>query len=416
MTSRIARILAVLAFVGTLATGACTDRSGSPAGIEILPGGILEQGLSIVVVDEFLRAVDFAIFPSTRAFSSRLTTAKEWPEAPGFESRVPFRFDIGTLDSLPDGTLFVESKIRLGYSPTPEEPVEFTLHRVTSAWEEEAATWFRRDFGEPWETPGGDFAPEPVARFTIGPDQPDSLEVPIPNELVAGWDAGEIPNHGLMLVQQTPGERVSFVSDEAASGLGPQLRLGVLLPALIDTLDLEGIVAGDDTFLVIDRSPLEDEGQLLVTGAEPPHRTFLRPSLDQVPTGSSVASARLVLTVASRRVPADSLPVVVVSAVSDFLGEKTVFSPPTLGQSIDFRFVGDSVQPGDTLIFQSSRLTQLLRAWVRDPESNRGIGVLAGDEEFRFGGVGFFGPDAPPELRPRFRLLVLPPQADTGEE
>lgn len=415
MTSRIVRILAVLAFVGTLATGACTDQSGSPAGIEILPGGILEQGLSVVIVDEFLRAADFAIFPSSRAFFRGLTTAKEWPEAPGFESRAPFRFEIGTLDSLPDGTLFVESKVHLAYS-TPEEPVELTLHRVTSAWEEEAATWFRRDFGEPWETAGGDFAAEPVARFTIGPDQPDSLEVPVPNELVAGWDAGEIPNHGLILVQQTPGERVSFVSGEAASGLGPQLRLGVLLPALIDTLALEGIRAEDDTFLVIDRSPPEDEGQLLVTGAEPPHRTFLRPSLDQVPTGSSVASARLVLTVASRRVPADSFPVVVVGAVSDFLGEKTVFSSPTLGQSLDFRFVGDSVQPGDTLIFQSSRLTQLLRVWIRDPESNRGIGVLASEEEFRFGGVGFFGPDAPPEVRPRFRLLVLPPQADTGEE
>jgi hypothetical protein len=68
---------------------------------------------------------------------------------------------------------------------------------------------------------------------------------------------------------------------------------------------------------------------------------------------------------------------------------------------------------GDTLSFESPSLTRLVREWIRDPDSRLGIALTLLDERSAFGGVRFFGPGAPADVRPRLHLLYIPP-SDPG--
>ena len=221
-----------LALASALLAVACSEDGASPVGVELLPGGILSGGVQSLALMDFASALDYEIFPSDRADSERLVTALDWPAAPGFQSRALFQFSFEAFDSLPVEVEVVESQLRLTYSPTPASPVTFTLHRVTSEWNEEAATWERRLLGASWSQPGGDFDPEPILDITIGPEQPDSVRVDFPLELIADWRSGAVDNHGVILVQQTPGEMVDFVSRglEGTNRNGPLLDVELEFP------------------------------------------------------------------------------------------------------------------------------------------------------------------------------------------
>ncbi len=418
----IARIVAPAALL--LAGG--TGNDTSPVGVELLPGNAL-GGLRVVVTTGFAQAIDFAVFPVEREESDRLTSALEWPTAQDFESRVIMRFDVTAIDSLATTTILRDPVLRLVFAEVEEE-VTFTVHRVTNPWNEEAATWDRRDFGVPWDTPGGDFDPAPLARFTLTPlppdtaatdttaARPDSVKVPLPLELVEGWRTGTIPSHGLILLQETPGAVVDFVS-RGLQGLnfnGPLIQVTAEVPnGPIAALSL---LATEDIFLPIDRSQFPPGG-IVVRGVEPPRRALLEPTLEGVPAGSTIAAVRLVLTIKAVEIPRDSLPILIVQALSEFRGENTVFAP-ALGTLAGFT-LGTGAQPGDTVAFESAGLTRLTRLWLENPDLNLGIGLRLpeagpGSEALFFGGVQFHGLDAPANLRPRLRVVYLP--SSGGEE
>lgn len=391
---------------------ACSEDGASPVGVDLLPGGILAGGVQSLALTEFVRALDYEIFPSDRADSERLVTAHDWPDDPGFESRALFEFSFEAFDSLPVDVEVVEAQLRLTYSPTPTSPVTFTVHRVTAEWEEEAATWDRRLLGDAWMQPGGDFDPEPIAEITIGPEQPDSVRVDFPLGLIADWRSGAVENHGVILVQQTPGETVDF----ASRGLGGTNRNGPLLDV---ELEFPGpgaaatILAIQDVSIIEDEAALASDGGLVVSGAEPVRRIFLDPAVDAVPDGVTLAAARLVLTIDEARVPADTLTIVARQVLSDFVGEKTVLSAVTPATVLGAAAVPPGAAAGDTLSFESPSFTRLVREWIRAPESRLGIALTMFDERNVFGGVRFFGPGAPAEVRPRIRLLYIPP-SDPG--
>ena len=148
-----ARRWRALALASALLAAACSEDGASPVGVELLPGGILAGGVQTLALTEFDRALDYEIFPSDRADSERLVTAHDWPGEPGFERRALFQFSFEALDSLPVEVEVVEAQLRLTYSPTPAVPVTFTVHRVTSDWDEESATWDRRLLGASWSAP-----------------------------------------------------------------------------------------------------------------------------------------------------------------------------------------------------------------------------------------------------------------------
>lgn len=417
----LALILAVAASAG------CTDDARSPVGVDILPGGILEGGLQSVASSGFSRATDYTIFPAHRADGDRLPGALAWPEAPGIESRPIFRFVLARADTLA-GAEILDASVRLVYSlaSAPTVPVTYTLHRVTAEWSEDAATWDRRLLGAPWATPGGDFDPDPVAEFAVPPAvaepdsaiQADTLQVEVPVALVEGWDDGSIANHGLILIQRTPGERVEFASrggaEEALNNNGPSLLMNQRLESEGNPVVLTTILAREDTFLPLDASPLPGDPGLTVSAGDPTRRIFVHPTLDDVPVGVTVAGARLVMTVAAAEVPSDTFRIVALEAESEFLGEKTIYAPVTSSRFLGFQNVTSEIQPGDTVVFEGTRLTRVVRAWLARPETNLGIGILAFEEGTAFGAVRFHGPEAAAAVRPRLQLLVLPPPAASG--
>jgi hypothetical protein len=376
----------------------------------------------VAVVRTFERATDYDVFPASRAEADRITTAHKWPEDPGYESRALIRFDLAPLDSLAEGTEIVSASLRLSYVPDADEPIEIGIHRVTSEWSEEAATWQRRLLGESWAMAGGDFEEEPVAVFEIAPAESDStvadsIHVGIPVELVRDWLDGSVDNHGVVLVQQTPGQRFELVSrgSDGENPNGPALQLEIQLPGEGLPAALGSILAREDTFIVLDEAPLAPDPGLLVNAAEPPRRTFLLPDLAVVPDGATVARAQLVLTVAATRLPEDSLEVIALAAQSEFRGEATVLPEPSIFANLGTITVTAETQPGDSVVFESVQLTNTLRRWLRTPESNLGIGLRAIGEEIVFGGVRFHGLEAPEALRPRFRILFLAPRAPGGQ-
>jgi hypothetical protein len=99
--------------------------------------------------------------------------------------------------------------------------------------------------------------------------------------------------------------------------------------------------------------------------------------------------------------------------LSDFLGEKTVLGSITPAAVLGAAVVPPNAMPGDTVSLESPALTRLLREWVQDPESRLGFALTFVDERSAFGGVRFHGPEAAADLRPRIRILYIPP-SDPG--
>ena len=151
-----------------------------------------------------------------------------------------------------------------------------------------------------------------------------------------------------------------------------------------------------------------------MSGAEPVRRVFLDASVDAIPDGVTIAAARLVVTIDEARVPGDTLTVVARQVLSDFVGEKTVLSPVTPATVLGAAVVPPGAASGDTLSFESPSLTRLVRQWIRDPESRRGIALTMFDERSVFGGVRLFGPEAPALEKHAARLHGSAGDGDRG--
>lgn len=401
--------------LAALWAAACTGDGGSPVGDDLLPGGPLGGDLEIVTVSEFALAEDVSIFPADRADADRLVMAHQWPDPNGFEVRPLIRFSLAGADSFPDDSEILEASLELHFQAV-EEPVDLAVHRVTAAWTEEAATWERRDLGVPWTLAGGDFDPVPLAEFTIpGRGEQDSaavdsIGIPLPVDLVVGWLAEEAGNEGLVLVQETPGVQVELVS-RGAGGVnanGPRLEFIVQLAAPGSPAAEVSILAREDTFLA-DGGEVP-AGELVVSGGTDVRRLVLVPDLESLPVGTVVARAQLVLPVEGVSLPGDSIAFVAGRVASEFLGDKTILAAPAGADFYGLAPVVKDSLPIDSLVFEGPFLTRVVRAWLRSPETNRGLFVILVNETAEFGAVGFPGPDGAPERRPHLRLVILPPE------
>ena len=258
-----------------------------------------------------------------------------------------------------------------------------------------------------------------VLRDLTGPDggfysaeDADSVRIDFPVELIAEWRSGALENHGVILIQRTPGVAVEF----ASRGLGGTNRNGPLLDVEFvppGATSSATILAIEDVFVAVDEDPLESDGGLVISGAEPVRRTFLDPDVEEIPDGITIAAARLVFTIDEARVPGDTLTLVMRPVLSGFAGEKTVLGPVTPSAVLGAVVLPPEAAPGDTLSFESLALTRLVREWVQDPETRLGVALTLVDERSAFGGVRLFGPEAPADVRPKIRILYIPP-SDVG--
>lgn len=405
----------VIAWMTCVWASACSGDGGSPVGDDLLPGGVLGGDLEIVTLSEFELAEDYAIFPADRGDADRIVMAHEWPGPGGFEARPLMRFSLTAADSFPEDSQIIEASLELRLQAI-EEPVELAVHRVTAAWTEEAATWERRDLGESWTLAGGDFDPIPLAVSTIpgGGEQDsaaiDSISIPLPSDLVIEWLENDAGNHGLVLLQRTPGAGVEFVS-RGVGGVnsnGPRLEFVVQLSAPGAPAAEISVLALEDTFLA-DGGEVP-AGDLRVGGGPEVRRLVLVPDLDPLPVGTVVARAQLVLPVEAVSLPGDSIALVAGRVASEFLGEKTILAVPSGSDLYGVAPVVRDSLPIDSLVFEGPFLTQAVRAWLRNPEANRGLYVILVNEPVEFGAIGFAGLQALPGRRPHLRLLVLPPE------
>ncbi|MGH7550369.1 MAG: DNRLRE domain-containing protein [Gemmatimonadota bacterium] len=396
------------------AIAACTGGDASPVGGDLLPGGVLGEGLEVIAHPDLALAEDYPIFPATRAEGDTLVSAHMWPDAAGFESRPLFRFSLTELDSLPPETQILEASLRLVIGSRVDEPVQLAVHRVTASWGEEAATWERRQLGEPWIQPGGDFDPVPVAEFvieTVGePDSvaADTVEVALPTALVTSWLFESEPNDGLILIQRTPGASVQFVSrGPGGTNLnGPRLEFIVQLGDPGSPAAEISLLAREDTFIATGGGT--PAGDLVVSGGAEVRRIVLMPDLTGLPDGTVVARAQLVLPVEGVSLPGDSIALVAGRVVSEFRGEKTILAAPSGSNFFGVAPVVRDSLPVDSLVFENPFLSSAVRGWLRDPETNRGLYIVLANEPSGFGAVGFAGPGALPERRPHLRLVVVP--------
>jgi hypothetical protein len=394
-----------------IAALACTDISRSPVGEELLPQGVLDGDLEVVVVTDWDLAVDYSIFPSDRAETDRLISAFEWSDAPGFESRPIMRFSLAAFDSLPAESVFLSANLKLVFAPAPAVPVSFQVHRVTNEWDEVAADWDRRDLGLDWNTPGGDFDPEPVAEFTVaaGEADSDSISVPLPTSLIEDWLSGAAANEGLVVLQQSSGSAIQFVSRGLGGNnlLGPRLEVETQLGEPGSPVQLSVTGAAEDTFLPVDRDPFE-AGGLTVAAGDPVSRAVFIPNFDQVPANAAIVDVKFIVSIDEARIPGDSLRFLANQVLSDFLGEKTILAPATASSILGLTTLSRDSLPVDSLVFQSNRLRDLVRRWLREPGMNRGLALTVLEEASGFGKVKLFDPSAVVQLRPRLRLVVLP--------
>jgi hypothetical protein len=103
-----------------------------------------------------------------------------------------------------------------------------SIYRVTSNWNENAATW------QSWSLPGGDFDSN-ISYFTFIPDQNNCMVTLDVTNLVQLWVNGTFFNHGLMLYSTGPNHTISYASKEDGTA-SRQPRLDIVYSVPTQTL------------------------------------------------------------------------------------------------------------------------------------------------------------------------------------
>ncbi len=138
----------------------------------------------------------------------------------GKEYRTLIQFDLSALPS----SIRVESAIleielsNLGSADSVE------AHRLLHDWDEMEATWNNADTGNTWESPGGDYEPEPVAAFIPNTTGPQSMDI---TSVTAAWVKGTWPNYGLILrsPSNSNGQENEYHSSDSSNGPRPKLTI-----------------------------------------------------------------------------------------------------------------------------------------------------------------------------------------------
>ena len=110
------------------------------------------------------------------------------------------KFELGAI---PTGVRVLSAKLSVKQTSTSDSSIPVTAHRIYSPWNEYFATWYQRDDGVSWISPGGDFDATVIASTEIGEPAIGRFEWDIA-ELVEGWLKGTYANHGLALRTVAP--------------------------------------------------------------------------------------------------------------------------------------------------------------------------------------------------------------------
>ena len=112
------------------------------------------------------------------------------------------------LSGLPSGCMISKATLCLEVERDLfTKNVKLLFMAITSPWDEDEVTWYRRTKTERWSSSGGDFERTPYAEIEVGPGlkRNDVISVDI-TELVRKWYRGEMDNYGIMVLIPPPSE------------------------------------------------------------------------------------------------------------------------------------------------------------------------------------------------------------------
>ena len=118
------------------------------------------------------------------------------------------RFDLSGLE-IPEDAHIDSARLMLTRTQQSYNPSRRQIYRLLHWWKEgsgtygeisDGVTWASYDGTSPWNEPGGDFDPEPVAAGEIvEPGAPKEVETYDITSLARGWISGSMENNGLMV-------------------------------------------------------------------------------------------------------------------------------------------------------------------------------------------------------------------------
>ena len=224
---------ASLKSVGTLANGTRRAITRNDIGLYQQPAGTLvRQPDAIPGVDAYLWE-----FHKTTNYA---TDDETWV-ATGNNNQALALFKFN-LNRIPAGAQIVEATLSVYHRDGNDPDVPITAHRITNSWTEDDVTWEKRDSGQNWDTPGGDFDPNAVATTLVGTDGKMRYEWEL-TDLVQGWLNGRYENYGVALRTQAPGifgERFD-TSDHADPTHHPRLTITYSCPCGVVCIAPQGV-------------------------------------------------------------------------------------------------------------------------------------------------------------------------------
>jgi hypothetical protein len=225
-------------------TRSLRERGMPPAGMWAENSGGFPDPLYLarVLVHYGLRGMDFTHAHHVFA-ADGITPNHRWPDLEAAcrlirsggpaelqsPTRAPERQHRGTDGRLERLTLFPEADVRL---LAHRESAPILAHAVKAPWQELEATWTERDLGRPWETPGADFGPAPVAISVPVPPvrNSDAVGTEARLDLTAqaqAWLREPSGNHGILLrlPPDTTAAKDFAAREHPDPDLHPRLRL-----------------------------------------------------------------------------------------------------------------------------------------------------------------------------------------------
>jgi RHS repeat-associated protein len=131
--------------------------------------------------------------------------------AVGENVRSLLQFDISTI---PEDARILDTSLSAFVQGGPTTGKNLTVHEVTAAWTDGAATWNARGAGQPWTAAGGDFLP--TATDTVqNVTGSTGWTVLHPTSSVQRWVSGTARNNGLLLKTSATGAELTLAGKNA---------------------------------------------------------------------------------------------------------------------------------------------------------------------------------------------------------
>ena len=291
-------------------------------------------------------------------FNASLTESKYIPlgtslnlivgKGSGYESHIILKFQF--TDSLTQGADTIEI-ILFRNTDFDRDTIHYSMHLLTSSFNEAEATWQRRTVNDGWTTPGGDYNPDSFAMVSARSDT-DIIYINY-NELLAIKNS-----YGVILIPRDSG----FAYYKAReSGTYAQIRM--VKNGVVETIPISV-----DMHLVTGPTPFYTDNWI---GAGMVYHNYVKFDLDTVLLGQRAVYAELTFRVGAYLAHRDSISLGIRTLLKPLTGFDTKTTSLAALQKID---------PGDTLV--SMDIIDYVQRIIDYPDSNFGFFIAISPDNY----------------------------------